>query len=134
MCFERPSFLIHPALCDSMDCSPPGFSVHGILQARTLEWGCHFLLQGIFLTQGLIWVSCIDRRTLYHWATLEAPNAATLKVKASTCDLGRVGVGRTNQSTALVNNNQKNLQGSNSFKKQLSRYLNLTNEIQRWPF
>ena len=25
-------------LCDSMDCSPPGSSVHGILQARMLEW------------------------------------------------------------------------------------------------
>ena len=25
-------------LCDPMDCSPPGFSVRGILQARTLEW------------------------------------------------------------------------------------------------
>ena len=28
-----------PTLCDSMDCSPPGSPVHGILQARTLEWG-----------------------------------------------------------------------------------------------
>ena len=27
-----------PTLWDPMDCSPPGFSVHGILQARTLEW------------------------------------------------------------------------------------------------
>ena len=27
-----------PALCDFMDCSPPGFSVHGILQARIVEW------------------------------------------------------------------------------------------------
>ena len=27
-----------PALCDHMNCSPPGFSVHGILQARVLEW------------------------------------------------------------------------------------------------
>ena len=26
------------ALCDPMDCSPPGSSVHGILQARILEW------------------------------------------------------------------------------------------------
>ena len=26
-------------LCDPMDCSPPGSSVHGILQARMLEWG-----------------------------------------------------------------------------------------------
>ena len=27
-----------PALCDFMDCSPPGSSLHGILQARILEW------------------------------------------------------------------------------------------------
>ena len=27
-----------PTLCDPMDCSPPGSSVHGIFQARTLEW------------------------------------------------------------------------------------------------
>ena len=30
----------------------PGSSVHGIFQARILEWGCYFLLQGIFSTQG----------------------------------------------------------------------------------
>ena len=41
-----------PTLCDPMDYSPPGFSVHGILQARILEWGSHFLLQRIFPTQG----------------------------------------------------------------------------------
>ena len=27
-----------PSLCDPMDCSPPGSSVHGICQARILEW------------------------------------------------------------------------------------------------
>ena len=27
-----------PTLCDPMDCCPPGSSVHGILQARILEW------------------------------------------------------------------------------------------------
>ena len=27
-----------PTLCDPMDCSPPGSSVHGISQARMLEW------------------------------------------------------------------------------------------------
>ena len=36
-------------LCHPMSYNPPGFSVHGILQARILEWD----LQGIFLTQGL---------------------------------------------------------------------------------
>ena len=28
---------LHPALCNTMDCSPPGSSVHGTLQARILE-------------------------------------------------------------------------------------------------
>ena len=28
----------YPTPCDLMDCSPPGSSVHGILQARILEW------------------------------------------------------------------------------------------------
>ena len=64
-------------LCDPMDCSPPGFSVHGILQARTLGVGCHFLLQGIFPTQGsnLHLLHCT--RILYHWATRETPIPCT---------------------------------------------------------
>ena len=48
-----------PTLCDPMDCSPPSFSVHGISQARILEIS-HFLLLGIFLTQGL-------NLSLWHW-------------------------------------------------------------------
>ena len=51
-------------LCDSMDCSLPGSSVHGILQARTL--GCHALLQGIFPTQGWNW----HLWGLLHWQVL----------------------------------------------------------------
>ena len=38
-----------PTLSDPMECSPPGSSVHGILQARILEW---VLSPGIFPTQG----------------------------------------------------------------------------------
>ena len=30
--------VVAPTLCDPMDCSPPGSSVHGISQARILEW------------------------------------------------------------------------------------------------
>ena len=37
---------------DPMDCSPPGSSVHGILQARTLKWVAMPSSRGIFLTQG----------------------------------------------------------------------------------
>ena len=38
-------FSRRPTLCDPIDGSPPGCPVPGILQARTLERGCHFLLQ-----------------------------------------------------------------------------------------
>ena len=44
--------VLHPTPCDPMDYSPPGSSIHGILQPRILE-SCHALLQGIFLTLGL---------------------------------------------------------------------------------
>ena len=42
-----------PILYDPMDCSLPGSSVHGIVQARILEWVAIPFSQGIFLTQGL---------------------------------------------------------------------------------
>ena len=38
--------------CDPMDCSPPGSSVRGILQARILEWGAISFSRGISTTQG----------------------------------------------------------------------------------
>ena len=41
-----------PTLCDPTDCSLPGSSVHGILQARILKWVVIPFLQGIFPTQG----------------------------------------------------------------------------------
>ena len=41
-----------PTLCRPMDCSPPGSSVHGILQARILEWLAIPFSRGIFPTQG----------------------------------------------------------------------------------
>ena len=39
-------------LCDPMDCSTPGSSVHGDSLGKNTGGGCHFLLQGIFPTQG----------------------------------------------------------------------------------
>ena len=42
-----------PTLCDPMDCSPPGHSIHGDSPSKNTEVNCHFLLQGIFLTQVL---------------------------------------------------------------------------------
>ena len=51
------------ALCNSMDCSLPGFSVHGILQERS---GLPTLLHGIFPTQGLNLGLLRCRQSLYH--------------------------------------------------------------------
>ena len=42
-----------PTLCNPIDCSPPVFSVHGILQARTLERVAISFSKGIFPTKGL---------------------------------------------------------------------------------
>ena len=39
-------------LCDSVDSSPPGSSVHGDSPGKNPGVGCHVLLQGIFLTRG----------------------------------------------------------------------------------
>ena len=39
-------------LCNPMDCSPPGSSVHGDSPDKNTGVGCHALLQGIFPTQG----------------------------------------------------------------------------------
>ena len=43
--------LSHVQLCDPMDCSPPGYSVHGDSPGKNTEVGCHALLQGIVPTQ-----------------------------------------------------------------------------------
>ena len=60
--------------CDLMGWSPPGFSVHGISQARILKW------VAISSSRGSSWprdqtcvscVSCISRQVLFHWATRE---------------------------------------------------------------
>ena len=53
-----------PTLCNPIDGNPPGSSVHGIFQARVLEWGAT-ILQRIFPTQGLNLGLLHCRQTLY---------------------------------------------------------------------
>ena len=53
-------------LCDPMDCSPLGSSVHGDSPGKDTGVGCHFLLQGILLTQGLNLGLPHGRQILYH--------------------------------------------------------------------
>ena len=56
------------ALCDPMDCSPPGSSVHGILHARILEWIAFPYARGSSQSRDWTQVSripCTGRRVLY---------------------------------------------------------------------
>ena len=61
-----------PTLCDAMDCSPPGSPVHGILQARILEWVAISFSRGSSWPRGQTQVSCIAGRRFNLWATREA--------------------------------------------------------------
>ena len=61
-----------PALCDHMDCSPPGSSVHGILQARILKWIAMPSSRGSSWPRGWICISCITGKFVTNWVTREA--------------------------------------------------------------
>ena len=70
-------------LCDPMDCSLPGSSVHRIFQARILEWVAIFFSRESFQSRDQIHISSIGRCILYHWATREAPLGRPLYITSS---------------------------------------------------
>ena len=59
-------------LCDAMDYSLPGSSVHGIFQARILKRVAISYSKKSSWSRNWTCVSCIDRQIVYHWATWEA--------------------------------------------------------------
>ena len=81
-----------PTLCDPMGCGLPGFSVHGIFQARVLEWGA--IARRSISKMGEIWKRSVDRISvkilvviLYH--SFRLPR--WLSGKESTCRAGDEG-------------------------------------------
>ena len=58
-----------PNLCDPMDCSPPGSFIHGILQARILEWVAISFSRGSSQPRDQTQVFCIAGRRFNLWAT-----------------------------------------------------------------
>ena len=58
-------------LCNPMNCSPPGSSVHGILQARILEWFAISFSRVSSWPRDWPCVSCIVARCFTVWATRE---------------------------------------------------------------
>ena len=61
-----------PTLCNPMDCSLPGFSIHGIFQARILEWVAFPFFREYSQPRDWTQVSHIAGRRFNLWATREA--------------------------------------------------------------
>ena len=73
-------------LCDPMDCSSPGPSVHGILQTRILEWVAIPFSRRSSQPRDCTGVSCITAGKFFtFWATREVPNLCltSLSLEAS---------------------------------------------------
>ena len=68
-CTQAKSLQSCPTLCDTMDCSLPGSSVHGILQARILKWVAMPAFRASSQPRDqthVSYVSCISRQVLYY--------------------------------------------------------------------
>ena len=62
-----------PILWDPVDCSPPGSPVHGVSQARMLEWVAISFFRGSSWLRDWTQVSCVAGGFFTDWATREAP-------------------------------------------------------------
>ena len=70
-----------PMFRDPINCSLPGYSVHGILQARMLEWVAMPSSRASSWPRdwtSISWVSCIGRKVLYHGANWEAQSESEI--------------------------------------------------------
>ena len=70
-------------LCDTMDCSPPGSSAHGILQARILEWVAIPFSKASSWPRDQTWFLPHCRKILYHLHHQESPKPSRTNTKKS---------------------------------------------------
>ena len=73
------------SLCNPMDYSLPGSSLHGILQARVLEWVAISSSRGSSQPRDQTRVSLIPGRCFNLWATREAPNSPHILCESHCC-------------------------------------------------
>ena len=100
--------------CRPMDCSPPGSSVHGILQARILEWVAMPSCKRSSRSRDQTLVSCIGRWVLYCWRPLGSAWSPDLRpVKSEPLLAGKEGASSGGnqlwQSTLQVTSHQDQL-------------------------
>ena len=80
-----------PTLFDPMDCSPPGSSIYGVLQARILEWVAIPFSRGILLSQGSNLGLLHCRQILYH-LSYKGSSLTTMLSCSSLAPLGGGGL------------------------------------------
>ena len=72
VCMHAQTFQLCPTLCNPIDCSPPGSSILGILQARILEWVSLPSSRGSSWPRNWTHISCVAGRLFTHWANWES--------------------------------------------------------------
>ena len=112
---------LYPTLCNPMDYSPPGFSIHGILQARTLERVAIFFSRGSSQPRYWTRVSHTAGRHFNLWATREVQQMnkvvfkTALFIKTYRCGLQDVACQTPTYTVARFNLNWIHLTFNMSF-------------------
>ena len=90
LCVCAKSLQACPTLCKPVDCSPPGSSVRGILQARILKWVAVSFSRGSSQPRNQTWVSYICRQILYQLSYKGSPKVSTegtyINIIKARCD------------------------------------------------
>ena len=82
-------YILHqscPFLCDPRDCIPSCFPVHGVLQARILQWVAMPSSRGSFWPSDWTWVTFSEGRFFTTWATREALSPQYLSIGWASVD------------------------------------------------
>ena len=140
MCVHSQSLQSCPTLCDPMDSSPPGSSVHGILQARILECVAIPFSRGSSRPSqiSVSYISCIAGRLFFFFQTAEPPRSplglsylkyfCSLFPQVTEVSLHSLQPQKTIEEPVLqidkaLPNGEKGLAGTGLRSEQLSRFL-----------
>ena len=107
--------------CDSVDCSLPGSSVHGILQARILEWIAISFPRGSSWPRDRTWLSCTAGKRFTIWAIRESQG--DLMLEASAAILWSWGQKQENHWRLIQ---------SSTFTEPVQEYLDCCFQISMW--
>ena len=114
--------------CDPIDCILPGSSVHGICQARILEWVAISFSRGSSQPRGQTQVSiisCASRQILYHGATKEAQMVKMVDYFLCFTTIENNFKRKENEGPNLVTGTRRSLRGLHS-------YLCVASKGDRW--